>query len=222
MGGIYTTVEGLLNKIHTSLTENNPFAVGDATVLNHSNEASVKEAKTRFVEFMGQLLEYARGEKFPFTLILRDPLGNSFVSAPLGSSLAPEEDPNLTLTDFERSYDENEEFGLNDINTKDYETGVKYEEFTKPDRLTHVVPKGADHPTFFAKGVDDNTSGGGVFLSTPSYSQEAGLVDTAHGDDGVEFEPSDHWQGSKDGFVFRLGAKGLGYYKDFYFYKADN
>ena len=216
---MYTTVEGLLFKIHKSLTDNNPFAVGDATVLNHSNEASVKETKIRFVEFMDQLQIYARGEKFPFTLILRDPLGNSFVSAPLGSSLAPEEDPNLTLTDFERSYDENEEFGLNDINTMDFETGVEYEEFRKPDRLTHVAPRGADHPTFFAKGMDDNTLGGGVFLSTPTHTQDAGAVDAI--DNCTDFEPKDSWEGSRDGFVFRLGAKGLGYYKDTY-RKAQN
>ena len=28
LGGVYTTVEGLLVKIHKSLTDNNPFATG--------------------------------------------------------------------------------------------------------------------------------------------------------------------------------------------------
>lgn len=175
----------------------------------------MKETKSRFDSFMDKLQEYASGQHFPFTLILRDPLGNSFVSAPLGSTLAPDEDAKLTLLDFERTYEENEEFGLNDINTKDFETGVEYDEFVKPDRLTHVMPKGSDHPTFFAKGVDDTTEGGGVFLSTPPtqfYSENSNIASIDEKD--LEFEPSDEWQGSKEGFVFHLGPRGLGYYKD--------
>ena len=66
------------------------------------------------------------------------------------------------MLDFERSWDENEEFGLNDINTKDFETGVDQEVVILADRLTHVVTKGADHPNFFAKGMEDATPGGYV------------------------------------------------------------
>ncbi len=42
----------------------------------------------------------------------------------IGSFLPPEMDVHLTIEDFERSYDENEEFGLNDMNTRDFETGM--------------------------------------------------------------------------------------------------
>jgi hypothetical protein len=56
--------------------------------------------------------------------------------------------------------DENEEFGLNDMNTRDFETGF-VEESTGtvilPDRLTHAVVTGADHPTPFATGCVDST-----------------------------------------------------------------
>lgn len=64
-------------------------------------------------QFMEKLKNYADGKEFPFTVIIRDPLGNSFVSAPLGTFLPPELDKNLTLTDFERSWEEvNNEFIL--------------------------------------------------------------------------------------------------------------
>lgn len=41
LGGVFTTVEGLLTKIRKSLQESNPFAVGDSTTLHHSEDASV-------------------------------------------------------------------------------------------------------------------------------------------------------------------------------------
>jgi hypothetical protein len=37
---------------------------------------------------------------------------------------------------------QNETFGLNDMNTRDFETGVVYDDNIKADRITHVVPKG--------------------------------------------------------------------------------
>lgn len=55
---------------------------------------------------MDSLRAFADGKTFPFTIVLRDPLGNSFISAPLGSFLPPESDEKLTILDFERNYDE--------------------------------------------------------------------------------------------------------------------
>jgi hypothetical protein len=209
--------------------------VGDSTALHHSNETAVKETKSRFISFLETLESYARGEHFPFVIKMRDPLGNSFISAPLGLTLPPEADANLTLTDFVRSFEENEEFGLNDMNTKDFETGVVYEEHTRPDRLTHVTVKGIDHPTFYAKGVEDATTGGGVFVTTTSavsdvtvdrkpfasaHVPEEDEVDSDYGkrkfndDSDLKFEAREEWGGARDGFVFRLGSLGLGYYQD--------
>ena len=122
LGGVYTTVEGLLNKIYTNLRDNNPFAVGDAHTKHHSAEEDTE--KKAFRIYLQVLQSYAKGEGdcYPFDLILRDPLGNSFISAPLGSFLPPESDKNLELEEYERTFDENEEFGLNDMNTADFET----------------------------------------------------------------------------------------------------
>ena len=189
LGGLYTTVEGLLNKVHTHththahaythtrtvlrrllgyvhlssletlphssplsqpwcippvlslivalhyhmqiydrLADGNPFAVGDSNMLNHSEKVEVLQKRERFQAFQAKLRKLCDGDEeyLPFQLKLRDPLGNSFFSARLGSFVPPECDPCLHTEDYERSFDDNEEFGLNDMNTRDFETGIDY------------------------------------------------------------------------------------------------
>ncbi len=159
------------------------------------------------------------------------------------------------------AHGQNEEFGLNDMNTRDYETGVP-EELEQgpilPDRLTHQCPKGADHPTPFAKGMTENdntplgfTNGnlrsssadnpsttlgeeyyyqppagwsvekvnGGTSGNTEvdqSDSSVAALSNKRHIDDDsdLDFIQYEEFSGRKDGYVFRLGSKGIGYYAD--------
>lgn len=246
LGGLYTTVEGLLQKIYVNLRDNNPFAVGDSTELHHSSQPTINETKQRFNTFMSKLEDYSKGKVFPFTLSLRDPLGNCFISAPLGSFLPPEADEHLTLLDFERSYEENEDFGLNDINTRDFETGVDYDEIILPDRLTHKSTKGADHPTFFAKGMDDATPGGACLTDTTTIETSSRIAegwtaapqnddddDTtindatittddaytskrvfSQGDKQLKHIPREEFGGRKEGYVFRMGLLGIGYYED--------
>jgi hypothetical protein len=268
LGGVYTTVEGLVSKIHTSLGNSNPFALGDSTTNNHSENSELVQTKSRFNTFLSKLKAFGDGNDLPFTVILRDPLGNSFVSAPLGSFLPPESDVNITMVDFERSYEENEDFGLNDINTKDFETGHDEDLVILSDRLTHVVTAGPDHPSFFAKGMDDATPGGafvssasaivGSFLEVvdvdekewfhelpPGWSaaksssaavedQSAFLVRSMptiaeseelpyedygkrvfdQGDFALKYDPREEFAGKRAGFVFRMGAQGIGYYED--------
>lgn len=48
LGGVFTTVEGLLAKIRRSLQDGNPFAVGDSTTLHHSEDASVVDVSTSY------------------------------------------------------------------------------------------------------------------------------------------------------------------------------
>lgn len=93
-------------KIHKNLLENNPFSIGDSTTKHHSADGSVAGGKQKFDDFMRRLSELGSGKQFPFTLILRDPLGNSFISAPLGSFLPPELDKNLQMINFVRTWEE--------------------------------------------------------------------------------------------------------------------
>ena len=256
LGGVYTTVEGLMNKIYTNLRDNNPFAIGDASTNHHSSSL---DTNPRFLAFLDKLQAFARGEQLPFTLEIRDPLGNSFVSAPLGSFLPPEMDKKLKMEDFERSFEENDDFGLNDMNTKDYETGYERDDAEDkpvlPDRLTHLIPKSVDHPTMFATGTADATPGGvffGFVAGTGCKAQNEGeskflqppegysaacsasnAIDASDSSDQVllpddygkrhfkddsaleeGFEAREEFAGRREGFVFRLGSLGLGYYPD--------
>ena len=50
-------------------------------------------------------------------MILEDPLANSY----LQNIYAPDPDPNMTIELYDRSWEENEELGLNDIKVENYE-----------------------------------------------------------------------------------------------------
>ena len=257
LGGVFSTLEGLMQKIYKNLAEDNPF-VGDSAYLHHSEDPEIRERGRRMDDFIEKLKACVDGKMFPFTMIIRDPLGNSFISSPLGTFLPPELDKNLTLTDFERSWEENEEFGLNDLNTKDFETGYEHDDHigpVLPDRLTNIHPKGSDHPTPFAKGTyeQDNTQGAisADKLHLPEFNPElhhkqllpkveeeveekGDAVDSVaveisqevilqaikrdFGDDSdLQYIPREEFAGRREGFVFRLGSKGIGYYTDRYY-----
>ena len=52
----------------------------------------------------------------PFTLILDDPLSNSYIQ----SLYAPDPDPGLETEWYDRTFKQNEELGLNDIKVEGY------------------------------------------------------------------------------------------------------
>lgn len=101
LGGVFSTVEGVLEKMLESLSGDNPF-VGDSSELNY---------KTNFGAFIQRLTDCKEG-RTPFTLILRDPLANCFIQNPEH----PKPDPIVVCEEYERTFEENEELGLNDIN----------------------------------------------------------------------------------------------------------
>lgn len=105
LGGRYTTVEGLLDEVLQNLKKNNPFFGDSGDTL----------FKKRMEEFFAKLKDLKK-LKEKFTLILRDPLSNSFVQNPY----FPNPDPRCTTKEYERSFDENEFLGLNDIKTENY------------------------------------------------------------------------------------------------------
>jgi zinc finger protein len=65
---------------------------------------------------MADLLQVIAAER-PFTVILDDPLANSY----LQNSYAPDDDPNITVEIYERTFEQNEDLGLNDIKLENYE-----------------------------------------------------------------------------------------------------
>ena len=54
----------------------------------------------------------------PFTLILDDPLANSHIQ----NLHAPDPDPNMEIVMYDRSWQQNEDLGLNDMRVEEYET----------------------------------------------------------------------------------------------------
>lgn len=57
----------------------------------------------------------------PFTLILDDPLANSYIQ----NLYAPDPDPNMVIELYDRSFEQNEDLGLNDMKVEGYEEDQK-------------------------------------------------------------------------------------------------
>jgi len=104
LGGIVTTVEGLIVKICEALERIRGFQFGDSTL---------EWEKKKWDDFRNRLSKLLSLQE-PWTLILDDGLAASFV-APATDSL--EDDKQLTIEEYERSWEQNEELGLNDMDT---------------------------------------------------------------------------------------------------------
>jgi len=105
LGGRFTTLEGILEQIYEELSEK-VFASGDA---------SDAEGRSSFEIFLGKLKEVKDAAR-PFTLILDDPLANSYVQ----NLYAPDPDPNMVVETYDRTWAQDEELGLNDIKVEGY------------------------------------------------------------------------------------------------------
>ncbi|NXS56152.1 ZPR1 protein, partial [Brachypteracias leptosomus] len=106
LGGKFTTLEGLLKDIR-DLVERNPFTLGDS---------SMPSKAEKLQEFLGKLQKVIEG-KAEVCFIMDDPAGNSY----LQNVYAPEEDPQLQVEHYERTFEQNEDLGLNDMKTEGYE-----------------------------------------------------------------------------------------------------
>ncbi|XP_043435338.1 zinc finger protein ZPR1 isoform X1 [Prionailurus bengalensis] len=109
LGGKFTTLEGLLKDIRELVTKN-PFTLGD------SSNPGQMEKLWEFSQKLDQILEGNVKAHF----IMNDPAGNSY----LQNVYAPEDDPEMKVEHYKRTFDQNEELGLNDMKTEGYETGL--------------------------------------------------------------------------------------------------
>lgn len=102
MGGLVTTVEGLVEQIITALKTTQSFQLGDsASALDRSTWGA----------FFAKLEDCMKLNQ-AWTLKLQDPLANSFV-APCTED--PDSDPRLTVEEYERSAEEEEEYGIDHL-----------------------------------------------------------------------------------------------------------
>lgn len=109
LGGKFTTLEGLLKDIQELVTKN-PFTLGDS-----SNPGQMEKLQ----EFSQKLDQILQG-KMKAHFIMNDPAGNSYFQ----NVYAPEDDPQMKVEHYKRTFDQNEELGLNDMKTEGYETGL--------------------------------------------------------------------------------------------------
>ncbi|KAK8969094.1 hypothetical protein KSP40_PGU016151 [Platanthera guangdongensis] len=112
LGGIVTTIEGLVTKICENLERMHGFTFGD----------SLDEMRKRKWQDFRSKLKKLLDLEVPWTLILEDALASSFI-APVTDAI--EEDKQLTIEEYERSWEENEELGLNDIDTSSADDAYK-------------------------------------------------------------------------------------------------
>lgn len=106
VGGKFTTLEGLLKDIKDLIVSKNPFVCGDSSMTDRVQKLS---------EFGEKIDKVVAGE-INVHLILDDPAGNSY----LQNVYAPEPDPEMTTEKYTRSFEQNEELGLNDMKTEGY------------------------------------------------------------------------------------------------------
>jgi len=104
LGGRFTTLEGILDQVYEELSEK-VFAASDS----HGDGGA-------FENFLKKL-KAVKNADHPFTIILDDPLANSY----LQNLYAPDPDPNMTIESYDRAWEQNEELGLNDMKVEGYE-----------------------------------------------------------------------------------------------------
>lgn len=105
LGGRFTTVEGIIAAMKEQLSTSTAFT-GDS-----SDSETVKRMET----FIAQLEEVLDGRR-EVTLVLDDPAGNSYVQSLSDDGL----DDRLKIMKYDRSFEQNEELGLNDMKVDNY------------------------------------------------------------------------------------------------------
>lgn len=113
LGGRFTTVEGLLTQVRDDLKAQ----IFDA---DGGGDSAQVEQKTTWEKFFEGIDEAIEG-KTQFTVILTDPLASSYVQ----NLCSPDEDPQITTEEYERTQEEEEDLGLLDMRTENYEEDHK-------------------------------------------------------------------------------------------------
>ncbi|XP_061582940.1 zinc finger protein ZPR1 [Cololabis saira] len=109
LGGKFTTLEGLLKDIKDLIVSKNPFVCGDSTS---------SDRVQKLMEFGEKLDKIIAGE-MDVHIVLDDPVGNSY----LQNVYAPDSDPEMTVEKYTRTFEQNEDLGLNDMKTEGYQEG---------------------------------------------------------------------------------------------------
>lgn len=127
LGGRFTTVEGLLTQVREDL-HNQIFQFDGSEGAGGDSLAS--EEKQRWTSFFEGLDSAIKGER-QFSIILTDPLASSYVQSLADDPSDP--DDQMTVEEYDRTAEEEEELGLTDMKTENYA------EDAEPSAKTGVV-----------------------------------------------------------------------------------
>ncbi|CAH1987674.1 unnamed protein product [Acanthoscelides obtectus] len=111
LGGRFTTVEGIIQAVKEQLLDSKC----SVHMFGDSVEARTKEQYQEFMKKFDDVLD----AKIPVTLVLDDPAGNSYIQSMRDDG---QPDEGLRIEHYERSFEQNEELGLNDMKTEDYDS----------------------------------------------------------------------------------------------------
>lgn len=111
--------DDLHSRIFTSPHTLDPATV-TATFSNEGGDSLDPASRERWIVFFDKLREAKEGKR-QFTLILEDPLGTSY----LQNLYAPDPDPAMTVEEYQRTEEQEEELGLKDMKTEGYEVKEK-------------------------------------------------------------------------------------------------
>jgi zinc finger protein len=115
LGGRFTTVEGLLTQIRDDL-HSNIYDMDGRPHTSVPGDSLDEETRSKWEIFFTNL-DLAIEAKKKFTIILEDPLAASYVQ----SLTAPDPDPQITIENYDRTDEEEEDLGLRDMKVEGYE-----------------------------------------------------------------------------------------------------
>lgn len=118
LGGRFTTVEGLLTQVRDDLHNQIFEADADAEATARKPDSLSDDEKTRWEAFFDKLNKAVKGE-IEFTIVLTDPLASSYVQSLADDPSQPDEQ--MTVEEYERTDEEEEDLGLKDMKTEGYE-----------------------------------------------------------------------------------------------------
>ncbi|KAM7212010.1 nucleolar zinc-finger protein [Rhypophila decipiens] len=117
LGGRFTTVEGLLTQVRDDL-RNQIFQTDKEGVAGEGGDSLAAGERQRWNEFFANLDSAIKGER-EFTIVLMDPLASSYVQSLADDPSQP--DDQMTIEEYDRTAEEEEDLGLADMKTEGYE-----------------------------------------------------------------------------------------------------
>lgn len=124
MGGRFTTVEGILAQMRDDL-KRDIWHTDDAE--STKGDSMAKDTREHWLGFFAQLDKAVAGQ-VPFTIIMSDPLDNSYIQSLDDSG----PDSKLLVEQYERTQEELDDLGLADMKTKLGENGEYEQETFEP------------------------------------------------------------------------------------------